>query len=88
MDFRWNERNIDHIGEHGVSPEEAEQIIRMARSPYPRDMGDEKYRVCGRGRGGRPLQVSYLVDDNGTIFVIHARPLTDKEKRRWLRTME
>ena len=88
MDFRWNGRNIDHIGEHGVSPEEAEQIIRMARSPYPRDIGDEKYRVCGRGRGGRPLQVIYLADDDGTIYVIHARSLTNKEKRRWLRTVQ
>jgi len=25
------------------------------------------------------------LDDDGTIFVIHARPMNDREKRRWRR---
>jgi hypothetical protein len=41
--------------------------------------------VRGHGRGGRFLQVVYLVDDDDTLFVIHARPLTDSEKRRFRR---
>ena len=36
MEFRWNEWNIDHIAEHGVRPEEAEAVVRNAKSPYPR----------------------------------------------------
>jgi hypothetical protein len=39
--------------------------------------------VWGRGRGGRLLQV--VLDDDDTIFVIHARPLTAGEKRRYLK---
>jgi uncharacterized DUF497 family protein len=86
MDFRWNKDNIEHVATHGVSPEEAEWVVGNARSPYPREIGDGKYWVCGRGRGGRLLQVIYLVDEDGTIYVIHARLLTDKEKHRWRRT--
>lgn len=31
--FRWNEWNEDHIGQHGVLPEEAEYLVNNAASP-------------------------------------------------------
>jgi uncharacterized DUF497 family protein len=87
MQFRWIEWNRDHIAEHGVRPEEAEMVVRHARPPFPEEIGDEKLIVKGRGTGGRFLQVIYLLDPDDTIFVIHARPLTEREKkqlrRRW-----
>jgi len=43
--FRWNSDNVDHLAEHGVSPEEAETVVRRAKAPYPRLIGDEKYLV-------------------------------------------
>lgn len=82
MDFRWNDWNIEHIGGHGVAPEEAERVIQQARSPYPRTIHDDKWLVWGRGSGGRFLQVIFVLDEDGTIFVIYARPLTESEKRR------
>jgi hypothetical protein len=39
---RWNEWNRQHIGEHGVTPEEVEWVIRTARRPYPEHRGDGK----------------------------------------------
>ena len=57
MEFRWNEWNIDHIAEHGVRQDEAEAVVRNARAPYPRYQRDDKWLVCGRGSGGRLLQV-------------------------------
>jgi uncharacterized protein len=87
MDFRWNEWNIEHIARHGVDPIEAEAIVRGAARPYPlHDKDEDKWLVRGRGRGGRPLQVVFVLDDDGTVFVIHARPLDKrKEKRRFRR---
>jgi uncharacterized protein len=82
MEFRWNEWNIDHIAEHGVAPEEAEHVILCARRPYPQSREDDKWRVVGRGRGGRWLQVIYILDPKDSVFVIHARPLTEREKQR------
>ena len=79
MEFRWIEWNIEHIGRHGISRQEAE---RVARSAQPLYRGDGKYLVRGRGTGGRWLQVIYVLDDDGCRFVIHARLLTDREKRR------
>ena len=87
MQFRWIDWNRDHIAEHGVEPEEAEMVVRSARPPFPEEIEDDKWIIKGRGIGGRFLQVIYLLDADDTIFVIHARPLTEREKkqlrRRW-----
>ena len=85
MDFRWIPWNIDHIAGHGISPEEAELAVERAKRPYPRRSEEDKWLVRGRGRGGRLIQVVFVLDDDGTVFVIHARPLTDAEKRRFRR---
>lgn len=82
MLFRWNEWNIEHIAEHGVDPEEAEAVVEKARQPYPQARDDDKWRAVGRGYGGRWLQVIYIFDPEDTVYVIHARPLTDREKKR------
>jgi uncharacterized DUF497 family protein len=82
MGFRWNDWNVEHAARHGVSPEEAEMVVRGARSPFPRKMEEDKWLVWGRGHGGRYLQVVFVLDEDETVFVIHARPLTDPEKRR------
>jgi uncharacterized DUF497 family protein len=82
MDFRWNSWNIEHIGRHGVDPGEAEEVVRRSRPLY---RGDGKYLSQGRGGGGRWLQVIYVLDDDGTVFVIHARPMSEREKRHFRR---
>ena len=82
MEFRWNQWNEEHIAKHGVAQEEAEHVVEHATSPFPRNAGDDKFLVWGRGRGGRWLQVIFILDDDGTLFVIHARSLTEREKRR------
>jgi uncharacterized DUF497 family protein len=85
VEFRWNEWNEDHVPQHGVSPEEAEMVVERARTPFPRMIEDDKRLVWGRGRGGRLLQVIFVLDDDTTVFIIHARPLTQREKQRYRR---
>jgi len=82
MQFRWIDWNRDHIAEHGVDPDETELIVRQAKKPFPRKIEEDKWLVIGRGMGGRFVQVIYVVDADKTVFVIHARPLTNREKRR------
>ncbi len=84
MDFRWDDWNLDHVTDHGVTVEEAEAVIENAASPYPLHREDDKWLVWGRGSGGRLLQVVFVIDDD-SVYVIHARPLTDREKRRFRR---
>lgn len=86
--FRWNEWNIEHVARHGVEPDEAETVVARAAAPYPLERADEKWLVWGRGRGGRFLQVVFVFDEDDTVFVIHARPLTEDEKRRLRRGLK
>ncbi len=85
MEFRWNEWNEEHLSGHGVTPEDAEDVIRGARSPFPLVQDDEKYLVWGPGTGGRLLQVVFVIGPDDAVFVIHARPLTDREKKSYRR---
>ena len=83
MEFRWNDWNLEHVAKHGVTPEECESVVATAKPPFPESGGDEKFRVWAQSESGRYLQVVYVLDEDGTAFVVHARPLTDKEKRRF-----
>jgi uncharacterized DUF497 family protein len=85
VDFRWIEWNVNHVGEHGVDLEDAEQVVENAKPPWPEWRPDGKWLAWGAGRGGRLLQVVFVLDDDDTVFVIHARPLTDREKQRYRR---
>jgi len=87
VDFRWNDWNEEHVQKHGVSLEEAEAVVEAARSPFPRMIEDDKRLVWGRGKAGRLLQVIFLVDEDKSLYVIHARPLTEREKARFRRIM-
>jgi uncharacterized DUF497 family protein len=85
VDFRWNEWNIEHAARHGVTPEAAEEVVQAATSPYPRRIADDKLLVWGRSQQGELLQVVFVLDEDGSIYVLHARPLTEREKRRYRR---
>jgi uncharacterized DUF497 family protein len=81
-EFRWNEWNLDHATRHGISPEEAEMVVRASRRPFPKQIGNDKLLVMGRGQGGRFVQVIYVVDKDGALYIIHARPLTERQKKQ------
>ena len=79
--FRWNEWNEDHIGQHGVLPKEAESLVNNAAPPYPEYVGTGKWLVRGQTPDGRYIQVIFVIEDD-CYYVIHARGLTDHEKRQ------
>ncbi len=85
MEFRWNDWNLEHATTHGVTPEEAEDVVLTARPPFPESGGDGKFRVWGQTATGRHLQIVYVEDPEGTVYIIHARPLTEEENRRFRR---
>jgi uncharacterized DUF497 family protein len=82
MEFRWNDWNIDHIGGHGVWPEEAEWVVDHYR---PCRAGKDKYLTRGQTQAGRYLQVAFVIDPDDAVFVIHARDLTEREKQAFRR---
>jgi hypothetical protein len=49
----------------------------------PQKKVDGKWRIEGRGRGDRFIEVVFVVDDdeNEAIYVIHAIPLTTRRRK-------
>jgi uncharacterized protein len=84
-EFRWNDWNVDHIGKHGVTTDEAEHVVNYPARGYPEYSGDGKYTARGQAASGRNVQAIYFFDPDGVIYVIHARDLTEREKRRLCR---
>lgn len=81
VEFRWNEWNLEHATTHGCTVEEIESVVRNAGHGWPRKEENGKYKIEGRGRGDRMIRVIYVIDPDGTLYVIHAMPLTTRRRR-------
>lgn len=79
VEFRWNAANVEHVDEHGVTPAEAEYVVDNNAF---RAIGDGKYLAIGQRANGQYIQVIFIFSPPGVVYVIHSRPLTDREKRR------
>jgi hypothetical protein len=78
-EFRWIEWNLAKIEKHGCDRREVERVVNNPVRGYPRRDG-EKYLVYGRGQGNRWIRVVYLIDTDGTMFVIHAMPVSGRRR--------
>jgi uncharacterized DUF497 family protein len=70
-----------NIAKHGMMPAEAEYVVNHPHRGFPRNIGDDKALVQGQTAAWRYIQVIYVFSPPGVVFVIHARPLNDSEKR-------
>ena len=61
MIFAWDDWNTKHVRKHGSNRADTEYVVRNARNPFPREIGDDKYLVWGRTRSGRYLQVIFVI---------------------------
>jgi len=81
-DFRWIGWNIEKCRKHGVDPAAAEYLSNHARRPFPKRIEVGKWIVWGQSDDGQYLQVVYVLDPDDTVFVIHAMPMTENQKRQ------
>jgi hypothetical protein len=82
--FSWNEDNIEHISNHGVTPEEIEEIV-FEGTPYIRKGKQGKRYLYGKTVGGRYLFVVYVPVGKAKVRVVTARDMDAKEKRLYLK---
>ena len=61
MVFAWDDANRGHIARHGVTCDEAEQVVERARAPFPQNAGEDRLLVWGATLAGRMLQVVYVL---------------------------
>lgn len=79
--FRWIDWNREHATRHGCTINEIESVVQSAPRGFPRKRDRQKWLVVGRGTGDRKVEVIFLLDDDGTAFVIHAMPLATRRRR-------
>ena len=61
MEFDWNAANAGHIARHGITPQEAEEAVRIEPLDADVQQHDDEARVLcfGRTKSGRLLAVIY-----------------------------
>ncbi|MCK6619694.1 MAG: BrnT family toxin [Calditrichaceae bacterium] len=81
----WPEDRIEHISNHGIKPEEVEEtcfskaFIQRAKSEGKNPV----YYVLGQTNAGRYLFCVIIQFPDGKGYPVTARPMTDKEKKRF-----
>ena len=84
-EFVWPQDRIDHIGRHGVQPEEVEEacfgpaLVLSAESKGKNPV----YHVLGETEAGRYLLCVVIQFPGGRGYPVTARDMTDKEKSRY-----
>ena len=77
--FDWDEKNENHIAEHGVAIFEVEEAILCSRPFYERS-GAGRYVAYSVTEEGRYLFIVFVIKGSGRIRVISARDIAEKEK--------
>lgn len=81
----WPEDRVDHIARHSITPEEVEEacfgraFVRRAKSQGKNPV----YYVLGQTGAGRYLFCVVVQFPDGKGYPVTARPMTDKEKRKY-----
>lgn len=86
-EFIWPEERIEHIAQHGVTPEEVEEVC-FGKSLVQRAKSEGEnpvYYVLGQTDAGRYLFCVVIGFPDGKGYPVTAREMTDKEKRRYRR---
>lgn len=78
--YRDSDTGLPHMHRHGVTEEEAEQVLNGPGEDLP---GSRDSRMkLGQTSAGRYLQVIYVPDeDPGSVFVVTAYELKGKAKK-------
>ncbi|MEW6058498.1 MAG: BrnT family toxin [Bdellovibrionota bacterium] len=70
--FVWDEHNVEHLFQHGISPEEAEQVFfnRYVITPNKKKHGPKRYRIDGKTDNGRILRIIFQDVGRNTVRII------------------
>ena len=84
-EFLWPEERVDHIGRHGVRPEEFEEVcFGASRTLRAKATGPNPvYYVLGETDAGRTLFCVVIEFPGGRGYPVTARDITAKERRRY-----
>jgi uncharacterized DUF497 family protein len=86
VEFDWNAANVEHIARHGITPQEAEEAVRIEPLDADVQQHDCELRVLcfGRTKSGRLLTVLYT-ERWGKIRVVTAYEMTKREQQSYFK---
>ena len=85
MDFDWNEANRTHIAEHGISPDEAEQVVKNQPVDVTlQTLGGEERIVQVGETDARRILVVVTTWRREKVRVITAFPANPRMRRFYL----
>ena len=80
--FDWNEANIEHIAEHHVTPDEAEEVFSDEKNVSDEDIAhsiiENRFLIIGKTERGR-LFYQIFTRRGDKIRVISSRDINKKE---------
>ena len=79
-EFEWDERNIEHIARHGVSPDEVEDVAFDDDPWIKRGRKGTRY-MLGYSVAGRYLFTVYTLKNKGIAKVITSMDMDNKTKK-------
>jgi hypothetical protein len=73
----WDETNVDHIAELGVTPDEVEDVLRKRRNPIYRRRSDGRFQTFGWTEAGQHILVIWeeINDDPRMVYPVTANPV-------------
>ena len=83
----WPRDRVEHIARHSVTPDEVEEVC-FGTSLVLRGRTEGRnpvYHVLGQTTSGRHLLCIMIQFPNGRAYPVTARPMTDRERRRYRR---
>ena len=78
-DLGWTLERVEHIAQHGVTPEEVEAVLSSA-AVFKRGRGGA-YEAWGQTESGRYLLVIFRYLGHNRAWPITARDMDENEKR-------
>jgi hypothetical protein len=86
-EFEWDDNNIEHIAEHGVSPDEVEDVA-FDNDPWIRKGRKGTRYMLGYTIAGRYLFVVYNLKGKGIARVITSMDMDTKTRRLYKKRVE
>jgi len=78
----WDKWNINHITKHNVTKDEIEELCN---GKHKRQLTyGKRYLILGRIKSGRALTVILAREKPGKYYIVTARDMSKKERRKFL----
>ena len=79
----WDQQNRNHIQKHNVSEVEVEEVCTGIFKQQP--TYNERYLIFGKTIKGRLLTIVLTRKKKGAYYIITARDMSVKERRRFIK---